>query len=454
MMGSLPRLFCFLIFTVLVYNPSSFSQSTHQFSINGFIDLQGSFANADKNPFWISANTSGALSETTTYVVTPSIRISYGLSENDSLAIGVSGYVHDGFDDQFQRKEAYLEYKNDWLRILVGSEKVEERFNGASVVAENFWMSGNSRPLAGFLVEAPKKLFVTNTLSIDYGLGHYFLNDERVVQNAWVHFKRLGLSWNFSERNTITFKVEHYAQWSGTSEEYGVQPNDFNDFWDVFLASRGSEAAPETDRANATGEHMGLFSIEYQYKPSIGIVSFYHEHPIEDGSGTRFQNFPDGIWGVAFIPNTKRYDSLLKTLVAEYIQTTNQSGQLGRSGNDNYFNGGVYQSGWSYERRIIGLPFIQIRPDGVGIQNNRLRALHLGLVLNYKRWDLLLKTTMIENLGTYTVPFNPKQRAFHNLVQIAYTTNTFGAFTISGGHDLLENVDDSLGATIGYHYSF
>ena len=53
-------------------------------------------------------------------------------------------------------------------------------------------------------------------------------------------------------------------------------------------------------------------------------------------------------------------------------------------GNDNYFNNGEYQSGWTYYGRTIGTPFITPCPpaaDGItyGVYNNRVVAHYLGI---------------------------------------------------------------------------
>ncbi|MCT8341133.1 capsule assembly Wzi family protein [Flavobacteriaceae bacterium TK19130] len=438
----------------IMLSVSSNAQDNGSLNFNGAIEVEGILGNDDVLPFWLRANTFAAKAEATNYVVTPDFSLSYAISERDSISIGASAYFHDGFNDTFQRNELFLRYRTSWLEVIAGSKRIQERFHGASIVADNFWMSGNARPLPGLLLQAPEYLKLTNSLRLDYALGHFFLNDDRVVQDAWVHYKRFGLSWSFSRKTSLVFEVEHYAQWSGTSPDFGKQPNDFSDFIDVFLASEGGENAADTDRRNATGEHMGLFNLVYQYKPAIGTYSIYHEHPIEDGSGTRLKNFPDGIWGIAFTANEKRYTSVLKAIVLEYIQTTDQSGRTGRSGNDNYFNGGVYRSGWSYEQQIIGLPFIQLNPNGIRIQNNRLRALHFGIVMRSRSFEYRLKSTAIENLGTYGEPFDPKQRALHNSIEISYETDSYGSFILRGGYDFLEFRDDAYGAGMAYRYVF
>ena len=79
--------------------------------------------------------------------------------------------------------------------------------------------------------------------------------------------------------------------------------------------------------------------MEINLVASFGELTFYHEHPFEDGSGTRLANFPDGVWGVFFAPESKK---IITSVLYEYIDTTDQSYYVGGSGIDSYFNHRIY----------------------------------------------------------------------------------------------------------------
>lgn len=107
----------------------------------------------------------------------------------------------------------------------------------------------------------------------------------------------------------------------------------------------------------------------------------------------------------------------------EYLNTTYQSGpihdltdSIKLTGNDNYFNNGVYRSGWTYEGMTLGTPLITspiFNEDGSdGTKNNRVQALHLGLggklgKLNYRSFF-----TYSINKGTYSHPIDPSENQF------------------------------------------
>ena len=74
--------------------------------------------------------------------------------------------------------------------------------------------------------------------------------------------------------------------------------------------------------------------LTYEFKNMLGEFSIYHEHPFEDGSGTRLANLPDGVWGIYFKPENQK---IISSVLYEYIDTSDQSGNKSVSGFDGYF---------------------------------------------------------------------------------------------------------------------
>lgn len=415
---------------------------------SGFISIE------DELPFWLSANTNGAVLEGTDYLGTATSKATFVISEKSVLEAGVGVFLRNGTQDELQRDELYLQYRNTWLKATLGSKRVEDRFDGLSVVANNFFQSGNTRALPGFLLEASEPLKLSEKFEVDWGIAHYSLNDDRYVNNTRLHYKRLHLIWNLNNKSYLKGGITHFAQWAGFSPEDGQQPKDFNAFFDIFLAKEGGGEAAQTDRDNVLGNHLGSYDLDYTYEPASGKYSLYHQHPFEDGSGTRLKNFPDGIWGFSITPNTEEYTSFLKAVVVEYIQTTNQSGSGGASGNDNYFNNGFYRSGFSYEGRSLGLPFIYFSEDGLRTANSRVRGFNIGLSAGRKSWSYFLKTSVIKNLGTYGQPIQPRENAIYNSFGISYGMESYGELSMQLGYDHSNQLNDVFGGRLQYSYSF
>jgi hypothetical protein len=339
----------------------------------------------------------------------------------------------------------------------VGSKKQEEVLDGLSATNQNFLWSGNARPLPGILLEANNPLKISNTFALDWGIGHYELNDNRFVDGTHVHYKRLGLITTFNENHKLTAKIQHYAQWGGTSKSLGKLENSTKDFINVFFAHNSEEIGVENDKINKVGNHLGTYSLIYENRNSFGSFSVYHDHPFEDGSGTRLANFPDGIWGVYFVPKRTK---IISSVLYEYIYTMNQSGISVGSGIDNYFFNGIYRSGWSYEKNIIGLPFIifeknvEITEKYSPIISNRSKTHHFGVMGEFSKFQWKLKSTYAKYLGTYRKPFFPEWKYWYNYGSLSYKSERLGTFTVLGGADF-SNIDDTLiGGGIAYSYSF
>ena len=440
---------CYCLFTIALIHGQSITW-------DGKVSALGLFSSEETNPFWMYANTNTQVGARSQFSGLGEIKGNYALSENASLEAGLALFFRDEVEDEFQRRDLYLQFKNNWLKATIGAQRQEVQAQGLSATNKNFLWSGNARPLGGLIVEANEPLKVSESFSLDWGIGHYQLNDDRFVEDVRVHYKRLGLIVKFNEKHAVKAQIQHYAQWAGTSPVFGDLPNDFDAFVDVFFAKSAPEINVEGEILNAVGNHLGSYLFDYSFEASPGEFSIYHEHPFEDGSGTGFSNFPDGVWGIHFKPNSKK---VFTGLLYEYIDTTDQSASE-VSGVDNYFRNSVYRSGWSYEGNIIGMPFILIDNSVVVNENNspiisnRERVHHFGLMGTVKKIDWTLKSTIVSHLGSFVNPFETTLNLWHNYASFTYATDSYGTFTLHIGVDSGELIETNFGAGLEYSYSF
>ncbi len=173
--------------------------------------------------------------------------------------------------------------------------------------------------------------------------------------------------------------------------------------------------------------------------------------------GLEFANIPDGTWGIYFKPKNQK---LISSILYEFIDTSDQSGNTSVSGFDGYFGNNIYRSGWSYEENIIGLPFIifdknvEITEDTSPYINNRSKVHHLGIFGNFSNFEWKLKSTYAKYLGTYRKPFSPEWKYWYNFGSLSYKSEKMGTFTVLGGVDF-SNVENTLvGGGLEYSYSF
>ncbi|HEY5592334.1 MAG TPA: hypothetical protein VIK55_15130, partial [Paludibacter sp.] len=77
-------------------------------------------------------------------------------------------------------------------------------------------------------------------------------------------------------------------------------------------------------------------------------------------------------------------------------------------GADNYFNNGVYQTGWSYYSRTIGTPFITSpaynKNGETYTLNNRVQVHHFGIEGDIVGYQYRALSSFSKNYGTYSSP--------------------------------------------------
>ena len=429
---------------------------SQNFDASATVQLGGYYSTGAELPLWFYTNTFRSIGSESNFSSMLSGTSSYMLNETSSLVASASLYYRDNVANELERGEAFLEFKNSWLAIVLGAKENTTVAQGLSSTNKNFLWSQNARPLPGVLLETAKPLKLSNTFSVDAAIAHYSLNDNRYVNNTRVHYKHLALVTRFNENHTLTAKLQHVAQWAGTSPDFGQFPNDFKAYIDVFFAREGRESGEVGEVFNAIGNHLGTYLLDYEFKTAWGLTSLYHEHPFEDGSGTRLANFPDGVWGVYFQPEN---NSLVTGFLYEYVTTLDQSGSFG-VGQDNYFGNRGYRSGWSYDSVIIGLPFIindpelQLDSNTIAIVNNRVEVHHLGVAGTYRAFQWKLKSSFARSLGRFVAPFPKAQVTSHQYVEVVYTHENLGEFTLLTGFDTSNVAATNWGAGLTYRYSF
>ncbi len=443
----------FFLTIVMFFSANILAQ---EFSISAKAEGYALGSTSDSIPFWSYKNSSSQLGEQTNLSGLFSVTGTYTL-KNGFLEAGLAIMGRDGVtSNNIQRRDLYLKFQNTWLRATLGSKQRDILVDGLSTTNKNYLWSNNARPLPGLMLEANEPLKITNTFGLDWGIAHYELNDDRFVENTRIHYKRLGLITTLNNRNKITARITHFAQWGGTSPVFGELRDDFTAFTNVFIANRAPEIQQEGEILNAVGNHLGTYFLEYELKTGVGVFTAYHEHPFEDGSGTRLANFPDGVWGITLEPENKKN---IKTILYEYVDTRNQS--VNKSGDlpDNYFSNLIYRSGWTYEGNIIGLPFfvfdknIDLEASNSQFVSRRATAHHLGISGSIKEnlsWKL--RTTYVSYLGNFGGNSNFDKDSFYNNASLKYTSKKIGEFGVLFGADFTTDENSIVGGGITYSY--
>ncbi len=362
-----------------------FSLNAQQIDFRGNVNTTGLIYSEENSPFWLHTNQRGRIDELTNFSGLISASGTYHLSETSNLEIGLGAIYQDGYSNKLQLDEAYLAFNNSWLGIVAGRKQRKELYRGLSATNQSVLWSLNARPLPGIRFFTKRPIFFKDNrgLGFEASLEEYFMDDERFVENTRIHHKSFHLVYKSSPRFQISAGLRHFVQWGGTHPDFGDLPSDFEAYTRVVTGRGVGEDTGDNiseQEINGLGNHLGSYEINIKTILANYNVEIIYNHLFEDGSGSVLRNTPDGRYGLYIEDPIAPVDSWIQAVMYEFYYTKNQSKNTPTSdGEDNYFNNNLYRSGWTYENRVLGLPFITLGPDRFRITNNKILAHHIGL---------------------------------------------------------------------------
>lgn len=324
-----------------------------------------------------------------------------------------------------QQLYGLIKYRSIYL--MAGMKEHDRTFVDNSLSSGDLTISNNARPIpqvkAGFydFVNIPfTKGWVQIIGDISYGKfmdsrwteKHYNYYNSFITTDVWFHYKRLYFRTNPEERFVATFGMQHAAQFNGKWSVYKRgeciethKPRHLlRSFLDVFIQSQYNNSEVAGEALNFIGNHLGSWDVKFDYRlRNNDKVSFYVMKPWEDGTGIGWQNGFDGVWGLAYKSSSDK--SLVKDVVVEYLDFTNQSGPFlyepsenissNPTGGDDYYNNFMY-NGWTNYGMGVGSPVLKstiYNTDGYLMYlDNALRGFHFGVDgrIGHVDWKLLL----------------------------------------------------------------
>jgi hypothetical protein len=371
-------------------------------------------------PFWLQSDNYGQISASPN---SANVNVGFCKDFNKKSAVFDYGFKADLLLQTYDNKtkayfhEAYLKARLSVLDLIVGAREEYLGTQDSSLSCGGFLFSKNARPMPKITLGIEHFTpvpFTKGYLEVKGAVAHGWFTDNIAVTNLLLHHKyiyfRLGGSLPFH----FQYGVDHVAQWGGNVPGMGQQPTSLSDYLRIVMGGSGGSTATTNDQINALGNHILSQSMKIDYRISDFTISGSWQNISEDSPKfmTNTMNKPDGLWGISIRNNTF---PIIKGLVYEYLNITDQSGPfhdkdgIVYGGNDNYFNNGVYQNGWTYFSRTMGTPFISSpvynKDGGVSITNNRVQVHHIGLegdIVGYKYKALC---SLSKNYGTYGAPY-------------------------------------------------
>jgi hypothetical protein len=241
------------------------------------------------------------------------------------------------------------------------------------------------------------------------GITHGWLADNaKIVQEALLHHKYIGGRIGGELPVNVSYELHHATQWGGNSIIYGDLGHNWTAFKNVFFAQSGGTI--NNEKLNAQGNHLLSQTLCITTQVRKWKLNFYWQD-IQEDARPRFigtgQNNKDGLWGISA---TQDVWPFIGTILFEVLKTSDQSGPwhdrdgMVFGGNDNYYNNGIYQDGWTYWGRTIGMPLLSLT-------NNRVSAYHTGIKGNIYGYKYRVMCSYVDNYGTYNKPLRSNNTA-------------------------------------------
>lgn len=404
------------------------------------------FSQGDQNPFWLFSNREGKFAPEGHQA-----SVSFGLfADSDTgraidYEYGLELYGRTGQSDDLWIHQGYaglkiyelVQLKAGWWTDVIKSP--EPDLSSGSMI----W-SGNARPMPRIQAGTPGYIdvpFTKGRVEIKGLISHGWFEDGRFVDDAWMHHKNAFVRLGGDFPVNFYYGLNHFAQWGGSSSLHEEPyPTDFDAFYRIFFINSGNPDHPGTLPTwvnHKLGNHLGSRSHGLDFALESIEAGVFLQDVMDDLSGWRRQNFPDGLWSLWL--RFREENKAVQAFTYEYLQTTDQSGRyhdldgeiLG--GNDNYFNHAIYQSGWSYHGFTLGTPFITSPilndPAWHRFENTRVRVHHLGIkghlseTLSYH--TLFSYSRNYGTYGRYSDPYDPRRDQYSWMLELSGPVNFF-----------------------------
>ena len=384
---------CILLFLLCFI--SVYSLKSQSKDLRYSIKTSAGFSSDITLPFWLVANQYGSVPDSDYGLLNTSVFKTFDTPDtlfDISYKANVTGFIAQ--ENKLLLNELYLGVRFKNILLDIGAKNDAIAWHNLSSSNGSIIKSNNARAMPGVTIKTNNYVtlpFAKSWLQVKGNFAHYFMDDTRFVDNTNLHHKSLHIKTSLSPVFEIIAGLDHYAQWGGTSPQFGPQPSSFKDYIKVVFGAEGGDNATANDQFNALGNHIGAYILQFNYQGQKANYNFYYSHPFEDTSGREMTNWQDGLYGV-FI-DFKKQKAAITHLLAEFTYTKNMSNiPVSISGADNYFNNGIYKSGWTYHGNTIGSPYFTTEPvdanditNGVIVGDNRFAAFNLG-ANGYVKW--------------------------------------------------------------------
>ena len=384
------------------------------------VEIGGLASSKNTTPFWLQSNQFGTISrESPSGIAAVELAGLWGDARQThrpyvKAAVEVVGNLNRA--SRLVLPQAYAAVRWGHGELYVGRRKEINGLTDTLLSSGSIAWSGNALPITqirlGTRDFAPLK-FTNGFIAVNAFFSHGWFANSDSMRNVKLHAKSLFIRLG---KPTSTFRlyggINHFVQWGGYTPYVNRYPNlpvgslTKNGYipsdWKAYKAAvlpigqpGGDERFTTIDTLNQIGNHLG--SIDFGMDAQVGQSNLYayYQHLYEDNSDIKFQNFPDGLFGLRWKNLSKKAGQFIqiKQLTVECLTSLNRSGTDPIYGGDDYFFNAQYLGGWTNQNNVIGTPVFTRTADipaevrrssnwlnrDRSINNNAVQTFHLGL---------------------------------------------------------------------------
>ena len=346
--------------------------------------LAATSGSAGALPFWLAANQYGTVDPTSSNLgLRLGVHRPFEEGGRFAYAFGAEAVGRASARSTLHVHQLYGRLRYGALQLTGGRrEQMIGRVDTALSLGSTTWSKNAAPPpkislsTAGYVAVPGTR----NRVAVNGYIAHGWLGDDRFVEGALLHEKYLYLRLMPPSSPVRGHAgIIHHATWAGTHPRLGSQPGAFSDFVDILLGGRNDE---ETVVPSTPAFANQIAAYDFSLDADLGSVDalvyrhFYHE----DTPSLAFRNPWDGLWGVRL--RRPSSEALVTGFLWEHLVMTRHNAKYSEGeerGEDTYYNHSVYESGWTYQGRTLGLPLLLPAAGRPGIGNNIVVAHHVGM---------------------------------------------------------------------------
>ncbi len=414
----------YLLLTALLIFTLQLNQARAQAGFS--FETSALISSENTTPFWLQANRYGMYSQNGTQFLT---RLQYHSSFENlgpfSIHYGADLIARPAINSTINFNQGYLKVRAYGFEMAAGRFHNTSPLHDVELSMGSLGVSTNANPIPQIRIgldDWQSIPFTNDFIKIRAHLTHGWLGSRRFTDDVLLHEKVGHLRFGGSLPVNLYGGMAHYAKWGGKNHPIdGDIPTRLSDYWNVFFALGGDEFTPGAEQAYALGDHLGAWDFGfYLYLDDVN-VKVYRQFPLETKDNLKLKSLQDALTGVSF-DFSENVRLPFNRFLYEFLYTKFQDGVRrpnivnGRNcaenpdpaicrdnyrGNEDYYNHGLYRTGWAYNFRTIGNPLFILNEDNLGIVNNRIVAHHIGFISTVGDVQFTGKATYSRNYGKY-----------------------------------------------------